>query len=262
MWYYGGMDVPFVDPTLKSQYGVGSWNYGLQQPIYGNKEIKYTVIDVNGTGLLEKVALTDIDNDGLVEVLPIGSTLPYGTPQLGFSPFVNRTINPFFRTEINPFVGLNTFTPQVWGTPYGVDRFGLMNRIDTWGVNRPWFTTGTFGYSPVEELWKSTLGITPPIYGQTLPFFGQTTPFFGQTTPFLGQWGLTPFHGIGGYTPFGFTGVEDRIKFNSPFGFYNTPMDWKVKSFGTPVGIPTDTWSKGVGFPWKTNVISGPVAVL
>lgn len=248
MWYYGGMDVPFVDPSLKNCYGLGTWNYGLQQPIFGTKDIKYTVCDVTGTGLLEKVCLTDIDNDGLVEVLPIGSTLPYGTPQLGFNSLVNQKINPFFRTELNPFFGLNTFTPQTWGTPYGFERFG-QPRMDLWGINKPWFTTGTFGYTPVEELWKSTLGFTPPIYGHTTPFFG--------------QWGLTPFHGIGGYTPFGFTGVEDKIKFNTPFGFYNTtPIDWKVKTFGTPVGMTTDTWSKGVSFPWKTNLIPGPVAVL
>jgi hypothetical protein len=250
MWYYGGMDVPFVDPTLNLKYGcgLGTFNYGLTQPSFGTKDVKYTVCDVHGTGLLEKVCLTDIDNDGLVEVLPIGSTLPYGTPQLGFNPFVNKQINPFFRTEVNPFYGLNTFTPQIWSHPYGINNLGL-TRMDILGFNKPWFTTGTFGYSPMEELWKSTLGITPSIYGQTTPFFG--------------QWGLTPYHGIGGYTPFGFTGVEDKLKFNTPFGFYNTtPIDWKVKTFGTPVGMTTDTWNKGIGFPWKTNLISGPVAVL
>jgi hypothetical protein len=246
MWYYGGMDVPFVDPTLKHIYGLGG--FGWTQSIFGSKDVKYTVCDVNCTGNLEKVCITDVDNDGLYEVLPIGTNSLYGTLQPGFTPFVNKPFHPFFKSEYTPFAGLNTFTPSLWGTPYGIDKLGLM-KTDLWGL-KPWFTTGTYGYSPVEELWKSTLGITTPIYGQTTPFFGQTG-LFG-----------TPFYGIHGYTPFGFTGIEERIKFNSPFGFYNTPIDFKVKTFGTPVGMTTDTWNKGIGFPWKTSVLSGPVAVL
>lgn len=253
MWYYGGMDFPFVDPSLRGFHGLGTWNYGLTQPTFGIRDTRYTVCDVNCNGILEKVALTDIDNDGCLEVLPING-IPYGTPQWGFSPLVNRSFHPFFRNEITPFFGLNTFTPQVWGSPIGFERVWPMNT--EWGF-KPWLTTGTFGYTPVEQIWKRSLGIDTPIYGQ-IPFFGQT--------PFVGPVGLfgTPY-GIHNTVPFGFTGVEDRIKFNTPFGLYSpysTPIDWKVKSFGTPVGMTTETWNKGVNFPWKTNLISGPVAVL
>jgi hypothetical protein len=248
MWYYGGMDVPFVDPTLVNTHGLGTWNYGMTTPFFGTPKITWA--DVNFDGKVE--ALCDINFDGKLEVLPLGG-FPYGTPQMGFNPYVNNFINPFFKTATTPFLGLNNFLPTTWGTPIGYDTLGLMK--SNWGYT-PSFTLGNIGYSPVTELYKSTLGWTTPIT-QTLPFTGNLG-FFGTQYP------------MSGYNPFFFNGIENNLKFQnpyttSPFGLFNTfntPIDWKVKTFGTPIGMTTDTWSKPVGFPWKPNVISGPVAVL
>jgi hypothetical protein len=257
MWYYGGMDVPFVDPTLVNNlnYGYGNWNYGLTTPFFGTPK-----------------ALCDINFDGKLEVLPLGG-LPYGTPHMGFNPFVNTFINPLYKTVNTPFFGLNNYLPTTWGTPIGFDKLGLMK--SQWGFN-PWFNNGTLGYSPVEELYKSTYGWTTP-YTQMHPFqnnlgwFG--TSYLNTISPFGTPYGLntiSPFgtpYGLNTINPFFFTGIEDKIKFQTPFttglfNTYNTPIDWKVKTFGGPVGMTTETWSKPVGFPWKPNVISGPVAVL
>src|SRR5262245_5281241 len=91
MRYYGGMDVPFVDPTLINNYnyGLGNLNYGLTTPFFGTP----------------KMTWGDVNFDTKLEVLPLGG-LPYGTPQLGFNPFVNTLINPFFKTATTPFFGL------------------------------------------------------------------------------------------------------------------------------------------------------------
>jgi hypothetical protein len=241
MWYYGGMDVPFVDPTLINNYGLGTLNYGLTTPFFGTPRLTWG----------------DVHFDGRLDVLPLGG-LPYGTPQLGFNPHLNlfnNFINPFFKTATTPFFGLNNILPTTWGTPMGIDTLGLMRT--NWGYN-PLFTGGITGFTPMTELWKSTLGWTTPIT-QTLPF-----------TNHLGFYGINSYNPINGYTPFFFNGIEDRFKFQtpfttSPFGLFNTfntPIDWKMKTFGTPVGMTTETWNKPVGFPWKTNGITGPVAVL
>jgi hypothetical protein len=238
MWYYGGMDVPFVDPTLiNTNYGIGTWNYGLTTPFYGTPRMTWG----------------DVNFDNRLEVLPLGGLPYYGTPQVGFNPFVNTVTNPLYRTNTTPIFGLNNLLPTNWGTPIGFDRLGWTRM--NWGHN-PFLMNGNLGYSPVEELYKSTLGWTLP--------FNQIHPF----TNTVGLFG-TPY-GINTINPFFFTGIEDRVKFQTPFttgsyGLYNTfntPIDWKVKTFGTPVGMTTETWSKPVGFPWKSNVISGPVAVL
>jgi hypothetical protein len=241
MWYYGGMDVPFVDPTLiNNNYGLGTWNYGLTTPFFGTP----------------KMTWGDVNFDGTLQVLPLGGLPYYGTPQMGFNPFVNTFTNPLYKTTTTPFFGLNNILPTTWGTPIGFDKLGWTKM--NLGYN-PYFTNGTLGYSPVEELYKSTLGWTLP--------FNQINPF----TTTLGLYN-TPY-GYSNINPFFFTGIEDKIKFQTPFttgsyGLYNTfnafntPIDWKVKTFGTPVGMTTETWSKPIGFPWKPSVISGPVGVL
>lgn len=246
MWYYGGMDVPFVDPTLVHNHGLGTWNYGLTTPFFGTPRLTWG----------------DVNFDGRIEVLPLGG-LPYGTPQMGFTPYRNSFINPLYNTVNTPFFGYNNMLPNLWGTPTGLNTLGLMGT--NWGIN-PWFAGTPIGYSPIVEPWRSTFGWTTPIT-QSLPF-SNSLGIFGNS------------YGINSYNPFLFTGIEDRIRFQTPFtsglglfnsvntfhtpyvNTFNTPIDWKVKTFGTPVGMNTETWSKPVGFPWKSNVISGPVAVL
>jgi hypothetical protein len=241
MWYYGGMDVPFVDPTLiNNNFGLGTWNYGLTTPFFGTP----------------KMTWGDVNYGNKLEVLPLGGLPYYGTPHMGYNPFVNTFINPLFQTNTTPFFGLNNILPTTWGTPLGFDKLSLMKM--NWGYN-PFFTNGTFGYSPMEELYKSTLGWTLP--------FNQFNPF----TNLLGQYG-TPY-GISNINPFFFGGIEDKFKFQTPFttgsyglfntfNTFNTPLDWKMKTFGTPVGMTTETWNKPLGFPWKSSVLSGPVGVL
>lgn len=243
MWYYGGMDVPFVDPTLingfNTGYGLGNWNYGMTTPFYGTP----------------KMTWGDINFNTKFDLLPLGG-LPYGTSHLGFNPFVNNFINPLYKTATTPFFGYNNTLPTTWGTPIGYDKLGLMNN---WGFN-PYFTNTTLGFSPMEELYKPTFGWNTP-YFQTLPF-----------TNTMGYYG-TPYGINNTVNPFFFNGIEDKLKFQTPFttgsfglwntfNTFNTPMDWKMKTFGTPVGMTTETWNKPVGFPWKSSVLSGPVAVL
>jgi hypothetical protein len=262
MWYYGGMDVPFVDPTLiNNNFGLGTANYGLTTPFFGTP----------------KMTWGDVNFDGRLEVLPLGGLPYYGTSHLGFNPFVNSFINPLYKTTTTPYFGLNNILPTTWGTPIGFDKLGF-NKM-SWGYN-PFFTNGTFGYSPMEELYKSTLGWTLP-FNQIHPFTNTlglyNTPYsFSGINPFTNTLGLynTPY-GLSNINPFFFNGIEDKIKFQTPFttssyGLYNTlntfntPIDWnwKLKTFGTPVGMTTETWNKPLGFPWKSNLISGPVAVL
>lgn len=260
MWYYGGMDVPFVDPTLINgfnsgfgpgnwNYGPNVWNYGLNTPNYGLNTPFY------GT---PKMTWGDFHFDNKIELLPLGG-IPYGTTHLGYNPFVNTFVNPFFKTATTPIFGLNTYLPTTWGTPIGFDKLGFSKM--NWGFN-PFFTN-TFGFSPVEELYKSTYG-NP--FGWNTPYLQTTLPF----TPSFGAYG-TPYYGFNQtVNPLFINGIEEKIKFQTPFttgsfGLYNTfntPIDWKMKTFGTPVGLTTETWNKPVGFPWKSSVISGPVAVL
>jgi len=238
MWHFGGTDVPFCDFGLTNTVGLG--NFGVTQPFFGQSFVHN----------------------------PIGY-LPYGTPQLGFTPFV-QPLN-FVKTDVLPFVGLNNLTqPTFWGNPYGVDKFNLM-KLDPMGINTvgintlgttPWFVGGPIGFNPTEELWR-----------RTVPFTQFTTPYTSHTLPFTGTVGLfgTPY-GMTTHNPFGFTPIDERLKFHSPistglFGFhttpFQTPIDWKVKTFGTQMGLGTDTWTKTVrtSIPW-TGQVPGPVAVL
>jgi hypothetical protein len=231
------MDVPFVDPTLiNTNFGIGTWNHGLTHPFYGTPKLTWG----------------DLNFETKLGVLPLGG-FNYGTPQFGFNPFVNTFVNPLYKTNTTPTFGWNNFLPTTWGSPIGFDKLGLMNL--NLGFN-PWFVNGSYGYTPYEELYKSTYNWTMP-YQQTFPY-----------TNTLGLFG-TPY-GLNNINPFFVGGIEDKIKFQTPFtngsfglfNTFNTPIDWKVKTFGTPVGMTTETWSKPIGFPWKPNVISGPVAVL
>jgi hypothetical protein len=222
MWQFGGTDVPFCDLSLTNTVGLG--NFGFTQPFFGN-------------------------------INPIGY-LPYGTPQLGFTPFVQPT--NFFKTDWTPFYGLKDFTtPMLWGTPYGIEKFNFM-KLNTMGLS-PWLVNGPIGFNPVEELLHRTVPFTTSITPHTFPYTG-TVGLFG-----------TPF-GITNWTPFGFTPIDEKLKFHSPittglFGFhtmpFQTPIDWKVKTFGTTMGVGTDAWKKSVctSIPW-TGQIPGPVAVL
>lgn len=259
MWHYGGMDVPFVDPTLiNTNYGLGTWNYGLTHPFFGTPKFTYG----------------DYSFENRFEMLPLGGfgygTTPFGTTPfvntLGYTPFVNTFgttpftnsfVNPLWKTTTNPIFGWNNTLPTTWGSPIGFDRLNLMKL--SLGHN-PWFVNSIFGGSPAEELYKSTYNWTMP-YLQTLPY-----------TNTLGLYG-TPYGINTTINPFFLNGIEDKLKFQTPFtngsfglfntfNTFNTPIDWKVKSFGTPVGMTTETWSKPIGFPWKPSVISGPVAVL
>jgi hypothetical protein len=224
MWQFGGTDVPFCDFGLTNTVGLG--NFGFTQPFFGQNLIN-----------------------------PI-NCMPYGTPQLGFTPFV-QPFN-FVKTDVTPFFGLKDYTqPLFWGNPYGIDKLNLM-KLDTLGLN-PWFVGGQIGFNPIEELWRRTVPFTTSIYPHQLPFTG-TVGLFG-----------TPF-GMNNWTPFGFTPIDEKLKFHSPittglFGFhttpFQTPIDWKVKTFGTPMGVGTDAWTKTVrtSIPW-TGQVHGPVAVL
>jgi hypothetical protein len=242
MWQFGGTDVPCCDLSLTNTVGLG--NFGFTQPFFGQTLLN----PIFGQSFVNPTF-------GQSFVNPIGFT-PYGTPQLGFSPLV-QPLN-FIKTDTLPFFGLKDFTqPMFWGQPYGLDKFNLM-KLDTLGIN-PWFMGGQIGFHPTEELWRRTLPFTTSIYPHTLPFTS-TVGLFG-----------TPY-GITNYTPFGFTTIDEKLKFNSPistglFGFhttpFQTPIDWKMKTFGTPMGVGTDTWTKAVrtSIPWTTQV-PGPVSVL
>jgi hypothetical protein len=248
MWHFHGPECTVCDPSLTSFYGLGSWNTGLTQP-FGWTTPTTT------------------------------SLFPYGTYQPTYSPFTGPM--NFFKTDFTPYFSMNTTLPlfwnqwnqpfglekfgwgypygfekSTWGQPFGFEKFGTM-KFDTMGYT-PWFTNGLYG----------TLPYTMPFSTQSYPFTG-STGWFG--TPYLPNTTLP--YGFTGYTPFGITGLDEKFKFGTPFttglfGFhttpFQTPFDWKLKNFTTPLGMTTDTWNTPfrTNLPWTTGRIPGPLAVL
>jgi hypothetical protein len=229
MWQYGITDVPFFTPGLTNM--IGSGTFGFTQPTWGTpiNTIGYTPF---GTS-------------------PIGYT-PFGTTQFGYSPFGTLPIG--YPTLGTPQVGLGSF-----GTPFNFLKTEWNPYL---GYKTDW--NPFFGY---KTDWNPFLGYKP----EWSSFFGYKPEFGLGLTPWtLGQIG-TPY-GFKGFSPFGLSPLDERLKFGMPFttglfGFqtpYQTAFDWKVKSFGTPFGLTTDTWTKPLytNIPWTTGTLSGPVSVL
>jgi len=249
MWQYGVTDVPGVEPGLNNFFGFGYTNYGFNQPIWGNTP---HTVGCNGCG----------------------------TSTLGYNPFVtplnfvktdwNPVVN--FQTTWNPFFGLKTDWNPIFTTgytpfvnpivnPFGFDKIQMLNTL---GIN-PWQVNSLFGMKLTEEIWKNTLPINTPIYGTP---FTPTFPVGVYGTPY----GVNTF-GYTGYTPYGFNRFDEKLNWGTGigtglFGFqttpWNTPFDWKLKTFTNPVGVTTETWNKTLvpNFSWTTGRVPGPVAVL
>jgi hypothetical protein len=257
MWHFHGPDCGVCDPGLTNFYGLGSWNTGITQPL------------------------------GWTYPTPTG-LFPHGTYQPTYSPFT-VPMN-FFKTDFTPYSTMNTnLTPYLWNQPFGFEKFGWgypygLDKL-SWGLPYGFdkFTWGQpFGFEKFGTMKFDTMGYTPwhvnGLYG-TLPY---TMPLFNQSYPLMGSMGwfgtsyplntTLPF-GFNGYTPFGITGLDEKFKFGTPFttglfGFHSTPfqtpIDWKVRSFTTPLGMTTDTWNTPfrTNLPWTTGRIPGPLAVL
>jgi hypothetical protein len=248
MWQYSVMDVPGIEPNM---FSFGYPQYGFTQPTFVNP------------------------------VNPIGC-VGCGTSTLGYTPFVQplnylkNDINPFFnlQTNVNPFFGLKTdwnpfFTtghnPVFWNNPVGYD-WNKLQTLNMLGIN-PWHVSNLYNTRLTEELiWKNTLPFNTPIYN--LPYtFTNPVGMFGSPIGFNG------YNTLGNFTPHGFNLIDEKLKWGTPittglFGFqttpFNTPIDWKLKTFGNTLGVTTEPWNKTFvpNFSWTTNRIPGPVAVL
>jgi hypothetical protein len=248
MWHFHGPDCNVCDPSLTNYNGLGFWN--------------------TNTGITQPFGWTNPT---------LTSLLPYGTYQPTYSPFT-VPMN-FFKTDYTPYSSMNTpFTPyfvnqpygfeklgggypygferNIWGQPFGIERLGTL-KFDTMGYT-PWYTNGQYG----------TLPFTTPLATQSYPFMGSmgwfNTPYTLNTT--------LPF-GFNGYTPFGITGLDEKFRFSTPlttglYGFhttpFQTPIDWRLKSFTTTLGMTTDTWNTPfrTNLRWTTGRIPTPLAVL